>query len=139
MPYPQVLPTAAMNANLAALIAATTGPLNGAKLRVYVNAVSLTPAIVLADFTEATFTGYAAVAVTWGTILNATDGTVFVPGGGIEFACTTAGTTQTAYGVYLTNSAGSTLLAAWSLEVPVGITNPGDGFVWPLSFGYSGQ
>jgi hypothetical protein len=139
MSYPQVVPTATQRAILAAITGAGGG-LDGAKLHAFQNPVTPTNAIVLADLTECDFDGYAAsAAITWGAILNETDGTVYAPGGGIEFAATGSTTPNTVYGVYLTDSAGTTLLAVWLLPDPVGIAGIGDGFVWLLSYGYSGQ
>lgn len=137
--YSQVMPQVEMRAILLALTG-VGGELAGAKLHAFQNPVTPTPSIVLADLVECDFTGYAAsAAITWGVILNNIDGTAYAPGGGIEFAATGSAVGNTVYGVYLTDGAGTTLLAVWLLDSPVGIAASGDGFVWPLAFGYSGN
>lgn len=139
MAQPQTVPQLERRAILAALID-TGAPLDGAKLKAFQNPITPTPAIVLGDLTECNFTGYSAsAAVTWGTVLNNPDGTVSAPGGGIEFAASGSAVSNTVYGVYLVDGAGTTLLAVWLLPQPIGIAIAGDGFVWPLAFTYSGQ
>lgn len=46
------------------------GALNGAKVILFTNAVTLTKLTTLADLTQPTYTGYAAVAITWGVAVR---------------------------------------------------------------------
>jgi hypothetical protein len=67
------------------------------------------PGSVLADFTEATFTGYAAVQsiAKFGTPYKVIDGEYQTDSSAFNFACS-GGSSQTVYGWYLTWNDGST-------------------------------
>lgn len=99
-------------------------------LRLYVNNRG-TPLVTdtAANYTEATFTGYAALNLTsWGTaFLNANNQ------GEVDeilrtFTRTSTGTVQTVYGYYLTDGSGNLVDVQQGLAGGVPITNAGDGY-----------
>lgn len=105
-----IVPNQSKNDFLQAVISGTA--MNGWKLRLFANNATISATTVLADLTEATFTGYAAVTTaTWpapaldgsnrGSSLN-TQG---------QFTPTAGGGSGNIYGWYLTNSGGTVLYA----------------------------
>jgi hypothetical protein len=105
------------------------------KIHLYNAAIALTPATPLATFTaaETTFTGYTAATITaaLAPFLNPAGGaTVAVPGN--TFVC--SGTGDTIYGWYLTDMAGTVLIAAGNFLTPYAIAGPGDGLNLDLLF-----
>lgn len=125
-------------ANLAAL-AGSGGALNGKKLVLFTSAPSPTPNRVLADFVEATFDGYARVAITWGT--------PFVPPAGVPkmdsnlatFICTGTTTPETivAWGLITDNTSPTpdVLVMSDFLPEPIPMVAIDDGFAMTLSYG----
>lgn len=85
-------------------------PWSTAKLRLYqLGPTPPTDTAVLADFTEATFTGYAAVSLAWGS--SSLAGHIATSQATQANFTITAGT-QTIKGWYITNAAGTRLLAS---------------------------
>lgn len=83
-------------------------PLSTAKLRLYKNNVTPTNATVLADLTEADFSGYAAQTLVWG----ASSITAHIAeAAAATLSFTISSGTQNIYGWYVTNSAGTRLLS----------------------------
>jgi hypothetical protein len=82
---------------------------------------------VLADFTEATFTGYAAQTVTaWGGPYADVGQQGVITSGTLLFPGPTSGTGQTALGIFITNGAGTTLLGVAVFSSPVPLNIPTD-------------
>jgi hypothetical protein len=86
----------------------------------------LTPQNVPGDFTEATFTGYAASAVTFAS------GQVNLPSGqgvgllqNAVFACSASGTPNNINGYFIKDGAGNFILGE-AFAAPIPIVNPGD-------------
>jgi hypothetical protein len=89
--------------------------------------VTVTPETALGGLTEATFTGYAAVAsVAFGTPGNGPNGSAEMFAPSVTFTCTGGTPNQTVYGWYLTDSGATTLYLYVPLAVPVQITTTGD-------------
>lgn len=107
------------------LVAAAT-PYLGAKCKLFVN--DITPSVdnVLADFTEASFTGYAEQAITWDDAYIDGGGLVTLPGDNNFFLCT-AGDGELIYGYYVVGAGGEFLGAARLDDAPYGIAGPGYG------------
>jgi hypothetical protein len=102
---------------------AVDGPLDGAKIHLFSGNTALTPGLVVGDLTEATFHGYAALSVTWGTpFFDPLTGLPTVTGGLSTFRSTSPFSGgQTINGWYITNTAGDTLLLARKFDLPVGV------------------
>lgn len=92
----------------------------GHVLRLFKNPVVLSPATVIADLTEATFTGYAAI-----NLIGDFGSPYFVKNGEYEFASSlqqfdwAGGASQVIYGWYIDN--GSTLVMSGSFDSPITI------------------
>lgn len=138
-----MLPTQAMINRLATILGADTGSIAAAaapKLHLAMSAFTPGPGLTLAQLTEATFTGYAALAGAPGVVVpfvDPTSGLQIVqlpdPAGGWHFSCTGAtGLPQTIYGWYVTDSAGVTLWGAQLFTTPVVVTAAGQGVDVPL-------
>lgn len=91
------------------------------------------PALTLASFTEATFTGYAALAAGVGTgqtFNDVTGGRVvqaLEPAGGWHWQATgTTGLPQTIYGWYLSDNGNTQLYASGLFVTPIVLTQTGD-------------
>ena len=115
-----VVPDAAMKALIALLLA------DEIKLRLGKNNITVGKSTVIGDFTEADFTGYAAVSITWGTV--AVDGShnAYSDITPITFTRSSGATSNTIYTWYVTNSAGSVLYAGRTLDTPIPMTVNGD-------------
>jgi hypothetical protein len=89
------------------------------KLHLYANDFSPSPSSVLANFTEATFDGYAALAsaLLMGPSRNL-DGS-FEVSGNANWAMTGSTTPNTIYGAYITDFTGTQLLFANRFDQPV--------------------
>jgi hypothetical protein len=105
-------------------------PIGAGKLRLFKNNIAVSKATVLANLTEATFAGYAAItlaSVNWaaatvsGHLATSVDGVPHV------FTRSTTGAGETEYGWYITD-AGNTKLYACALfsTGPFTVTNSGD-------------
>lgn len=101
------------------------------------------PNLTVASFTEATFVGYAAIALGTGAQLTFTDpitGMVTIelkpPAGGLHFNC--SGSTslpQTIFGYYVTNTGNTTLYGSALFGTPITLTASGQALdVPPLTF-----
>lgn len=119
---PVVLPNTAQ-LDLLNTMSAALAPWDGAKVHLYKAPVAIGPGMVLADFTAvaADFTGYtASAAVVWAAAFYQEDGTPVLTA---DLKTFTVGspvvTTNTVYGYYLTDSAGTTLLWARQFDAPV--------------------
>lgn len=88
----------------------TAGELATAKLRLYSNNLTPTNAQVIGDFTEATFTGYAAVTLSGWTAASVAAHVASSTANPVTFTLTAG--TQSIYGWYITNAAGTVLYAA---------------------------
>lgn len=126
---PVVIPNPEMLAWLTTLTA-TGGNLHGAIMHLFQNNVAITPAIVLANLTECTFTGYTAgSAITWLAPFYTVNGTPVVTGTLQTFGVGSTPTIfNTVYGWYLTDTGGTTLLAVRALDTPIILTEAGQGF-----------
>lgn len=125
---PKNYPTTNEETILAALIAASA-PFNGAIVHLYMNNVSPVKNQGVTQFTEATFTGYAASsALVFGTVLVDVNGVAVLQGGQKEFVASGSTIGNNIYGAYVTDSTGATLLDAWRFaDAPLVIANSGDG------------
>lgn len=107
---------------------AATGSLDPATVHVglYTGIVGLpTSDRVLADLTEATFTGYARLPMTsWTDPYNAADGKVTISGAAKHFTPTDAVTPNTIQGWFIASAlAGGVLLAIEPLDTPAPLAN----------------
>lgn len=109
-----------------------------AKINFFTNNYTVVETTVLADLTAQTVTGIAAT-----TLTGATDGGIDANDRDtwtwplMTFAATSgSGLPQTLYGYYITDSAGTTLIAAQNFAIPVVITNNGDGFTIQPQFSF---
>lgn len=95
----------------------TDGELDGAKVKLFKNDIVPSPTTILADLTPAAFGGYVAKDVVWGSVFNEPDGGAGVSGGAPSWVTTDAAD-ETIYGWYLTDTAGTGLLAIARLAEP---------------------
>jgi hypothetical protein len=122
-----VTPTAADLLDLTAVLA--TAPWMGMKLHLCTTNFTPTKTNVLADFTpgEATFVGYSAQTITFGTPYIDASGNA-VATALVSFSSTANTTPNTLYTCYATNTAGSTLQFSARLDnAPIAIVETGDG------------
>lgn len=87
------------------------------KLHLFTNDFTPSLETILADFTEATYTGYAAQTLTWGGAYVDGNGIAVAPAGEKIFT-QTAAPNEIVYGGYVTNTAGTKLLASARLDSP---------------------
>ncbi len=101
------------------------GALGSCKVRLYVSNTPYLPTRIPADYTEASFPGYAPVASpAWGS--------VFINGGGaaetdspvLTFTFASSSGTATVFGIYVTDSSGTVLLLVVPFQAPV-VLSPG--------------
>lgn len=88
------------------------GPLDGAMLKLFQNDFTPTKGAVPADFTEADFTGYAAVAITWAAVTRKNLAAV-IKSQLVSFIATGSAITNVIFGWYVTNAAGDTVYASF--------------------------
>lgn len=118
-------PVTVLDTMLSAIVGAG-GALNGSKVILFTAPNVITPDVALGDLTLATFTGYApSAAVVWGTVFRDDEGLARAVGSLVQFTSTDGAVQETIVGWGLTNGAGSALLYAQLLDVPVPI-NRGD-------------
>lgn len=98
-------------------ITAVTGILAEAEIALFQNDVVPNPALLLAAYDLADYSGYAEEAITWGAVSVSDDGVVESIGTVGEFRPTSSVVTNAIYGGMLWNSAGA-LLGAFRLENP---------------------
>jgi len=101
-----------------------------AKIHVFTNNHTPDRADVLGTYTEATFAGYAAIALTAGTWPSASQAShqaSAVYGATLTWTRSTTGTAQVCYGIYATDNGGTVLLGAALFDSgPYTVTNSGD-------------
>jgi hypothetical protein len=105
----------------------------GVKYRLFVNAITPTLGTVLASLTEASFSGYAPVSLSWSNYtLNGVSGhNGYALAPPIVFT-NSSGTSQNVYGYYVTDSADTLLLAVALFDgAPVVIPTGGTETVLP--------
>jgi hypothetical protein len=143
-------PTNVILAQIPALLAADTTTLAAAlALKVHLSQANFTPgpALIVGSFTEANFSGYAALSPTPGSqnvFIDPATGLRTVelkaPLGGWVFITTgVANLPQTIYGFYVTDNAGAVLYASQLLATPIPLTVSGQGIVLPdIRFSFLG-
>lgn len=103
---------------------AAVGPLDGTKIGLFTAvAGGLTPDTVIADLTLATYTGYAAQAMTWSAVFADPDGSFATDSGLHVFQPTDAVTPNVVSGYHVTNTAGTVLLFAEMFAAPISLPN----------------
>jgi len=120
-----MVPVSSQLAILDAIIASLPGP-GTVTVHLYANDVTPTPATVLADLTEANFTGYADVDVTPNAAGENPDGWGQVDIPEAHFEATGAAIPNNVFGYYLTDTTNLVLLAAGHFDVPVVFDETGD-------------
>lgn len=108
----------------------TLAPATGNKVHLSQQTFTPSPARVIGDFLEATFTGYAALVAGTGAQQTFTDAAtglrtiqILEPAGGWHWVSTgTANLPQTIYGYYVTDNGTTTLFGCALLQSPVTIT-----------------
>jgi hypothetical protein len=95
-------------------VAAATGALDGAEIGLIKDDIEITRQTTFAelDAAKATFTGYAAEAVTWGAATISDDGHIEYLGSAGEFRPTGTAITNGIYGFYVIDGAGTGVLFA---------------------------
>lgn len=96
------------------------GILNGAKLVLFTNSLTLTKSTPLGALTQPTYTGYAAVVITWGAAVRDATGDIVTLSQSIPIqmgSSTDPSTTIVGYGVE--DAAGANLLFAEVLDAPI--------------------
>lgn len=116
--------------NASILAGPTAGPLSGLFVGLFTSTVPITPSTLLADLTEASYTGYVRQALAWGTPVNGPDGAADVPATSLEWVMTADAVTPFfVHGYFLVHLiAGTVFLAGETFAQPVGFTLSGDGF-----------
>lgn len=109
---------------------AAGGHLNGLKLHLYSAGPVLNARMAVGDFTEASYTGYAAATMTAGSVYFDAAGNGAVDWATVSFILSAAlGTPATILGYYVTNTAGTVLLWAELFAVPKVLQNIGDAVI----------
>lgn len=104
---------------------AVAGPLHGAYLGLFISPTPiLTPASVMADIAEATYTGYARQALVWGSPYISAAGPEALDATGLIFQPTDAVTPNTALGMFLADAATVGNLIASVRFPPPGVPLP---------------
>lgn len=136
----KVVPRSQTRTMLANLTAAGA-LLDDAVIRCFVNDFDPSPESVLADFTEASFAGYAASAeIDWGEPYSDLLGNGIVEGCAAQFTAGSVTTPETVYGYYVTKSGvGGALVYSERFNTPVPITQSGDGFAVTPRFAIPAQ
>lgn len=117
-----VVTRAARKAMLAAMVG-VGGLLNGCLLKLYKTNVGTSDEIALASLVEADFDGYAASdAIVWGAVGVDSQVRAVVQGDRKEFVPDGVVVTNTVYGAYITNAAGTALMAILPFDAPVHVT-----------------
>lgn len=120
---------------------AAGGPWEAMELRLYQLPTTVPPDdVLLADLTEADFTGYAAEApvILLGPAI-APDGSAYFVASTVLFTRTAGAVSNTIYGAYLVNTAGTALVAVFPFVTPVGMVNTGDAIPIAPQLHYSGD
>lgn len=126
-------------------LAPAAGALNGCVLRLFTNAFAPNPDMLPADFTEATFGGYASVAAPLGWIGPGNVGTAgeLLHVEGNFLATDPIAPAETVNGYWIENAGGTVVMAAEAFATPVPFAVGGDflsldvvlelPFVWPVT------
>jgi len=126
---PTVIPYTEWLAILTALVATGTpgGLWNTASCRLFANNFVPAPGMTLSQLNEATFTGYAAVAITWGTPAYSPAGPAVVTGNLCVFTVGSSPTVfDTIYGYFVTTGTSpQVLLFARQFATPVVLSSAG--------------
>jgi hypothetical protein len=125
-----LVPNQAEHRMISMIVNATTAQNQNLSLRLFKNNITPASTDVLADYTESTFTGYAAVTLTSGswTVTAATSGApaTATQTSATTFTCTGT-TSELTYGYYLLQTAGTGLMWAERFsDGPYTIANNGD-------------
>jgi hypothetical protein len=95
-------------------------------LKLYVNNITPSHTDIAGTYTEASFTGYAAITLT-GASWNSASGGSISYSSQQSFTCSTTGTTQNVYGYFVVQASSGTLVyAERDPSAPFPITNTGD-------------
>lgn len=131
-----MVPSQALLNQVQTLVAADAASIGAATaLKVHLAQAAFTPGptLTVASFTEASFTGYAAISCVVGTAQKFNDvagGRVvqlLEPANGFHWQTTaTTGLPQTIYGYYLTDNGSVTLWASALFTTPITLTTTGD-------------
>lgn len=103
--------------------AAFTSTYSGAKLILATNQFQPSKARVLADLTQPTYTGYAAIVLTWGAATYDPNGQVVSFSQLATFKATAGPINITVYGYGITNPAGTSLLASGLFAAPLALVD----------------
>lgn len=115
--------------------AGVAGDLNGAKVHLYTAGPTVNHHMVPGDFTEPTFTGYAAAVITWSVPINAGDLAGVLVGTDAVFRPTaTTALPQTILGAYVTDSTSAIVLWAEPFDSPVILIDTADAVVYDTDF-----
>jgi hypothetical protein len=103
---------------------AVGGILNGAKLKLFSNNFTPDHLTLLTDITQADFTGYAEVTLSaWGEAFRDGGSQPKIVHVSVQYTPTGSTVSNTIFGWYLTNAAGTVLLMAKRLDTPVVLTD----------------
>jgi hypothetical protein len=116
----------------------STAKLFGAFLGLYTAGPTPAAGSLLANFTEATFTGYARQGVTWNTPTNEPDGSQSVLGNLAVFELSNTTTLNTIVGALIIANDSTTLLAAeqFAATIPLANTSDGFGYIPKMNFAF---
>ncbi|MGL4555272.1 MAG: hypothetical protein ACRC33_29245 [Gemmataceae bacterium] len=132
-----VLTRAEKIALLNAMTAADTGTLDEAKVGLFSNEITPNDLTVLADLTEAAYTGYAKKSVAaWGAAFLDENGKPRITAQSLQFNPTASTATDTVRGYFVTNAAGDTLKFAVRLDEPVEMLGTTSGVIVSASLAY---
>jgi hypothetical protein len=133
-----VIPSPIRLASLTALIGAS-GAFHLPTVGVFKNSIVLNQDTVLGDLTPSDFDGYSAVVgMTWDSPYIDADGSALVFGESITIVCTGDTTPNTCYGYYAADSGLTSLKAAWSFALPVGVASAGQAVSFVPALRFSG-
>lgn len=92
----------------------------GMSVRLFKNNITPGPSSVLADFTQADYSGYSAQAWTSSALSGSADGSgrAYISGAQLTFAHSGGGTSNTVYGVYVVQTGSGVVLLAKRLATP---------------------
>lgn len=134
----QVISRAQCLAALTAMVGAD-GAYEDPTLRLFKNPLTPTRETLLADITPCDFSGYAPkTTMGWLSPYSDVDGSAIVYGESHTFVANASTIGNTVYGCYLTDAAGTGLLAIWVFAEPVGIAQAGDGLTVDVPLRYTG-
>jgi len=112
-----------------------TPPIDGCKVKLFTNDFAPSPTTLLADFTEATFTGYAeATIATWGDTINTGTARAGSTAQATFTAGAIAGPGETCFGYYVTNAGETLVLFSERFEESVQFVNEFDSLSLDLVF-----